>query len=1061
MSLSRKFLVSILVFALVVGGLAAYGYYRSEVADTERTLESLGEVTAAALIGSLHRLMASGRMEDVHDLLRSLETQEPVSGIQLIDRTGAVKASSDRSREGLRLRRTDAGCRECHDRGTDRKGILLPERDLFRWAEPIPNKPACHACHGKTAKNNGVLIVDFSIRPLRQHVRTTVWVGISIFAAALLSFVAVFLWLTRTLVVRRLTSMGEAMRAYRRGDLDSRFAASGSDEIADLGAGFNDLADAVGDREREKDEILNRLRIANESLQREMAERSRADSALRGQMQFLQILIDTIPVPIFYKDRDGVYLGCNRAFLDYLKLTPERIIGKTVYDIAPKDLADTYHRMDAALFEQGGVQIYEFGVKHVDGTQHAVMFHKATFADGEGRVAGLIGVMLDVEERKRSEDALRRSNEVLQALIQASPLAIMAFDARGTVHIWNPAAERIFGWSPAEAIGRFNPIVTEDKIPEFRSLLERILAGETIANVELRRQRKDGTFIDVSVSSAPVTHLGVGGGGIMSVIEDITERNKAQQQLRRSYDTQTAINWILDVSLKEVSLDGVLKEALDLVLSIPWLTFEPRGGIYLVEGAPEQLVLKAHRGLDDRQLERCSVVPSGACLCGKAAARGEVLFADSIDERHEIRYEGIAPHGHYCVPIKSGKRVVGVMNIYLEAGHRRDDREIEFLVAFASALAGIIGRKRIEQEREKLIADLRTALESVSRSQKEWQDTFDSITDEIAIIDREFVIIRANQAFAARRGLHPREVVGRTCFDVVHGAGRGEGCLHERMVRENRLLSEEVLDSASNRISLVSVFPYRSPEGETIGSIHVARDITEQREAETRLIMSERLASLGQMASGIAHEINNPLASIAGCSEGILTRLEKGECERPLFEKYLKIIQEEVFRCKSITTAMLSFVRKTTYEKKDVDINGLLDRTLDIIGFQGRLKELEIRKDYADGLPLVHGNEGELRQVFIALVTNALDAMDNRGTLTLKTGVEHNRVTVVLSDTGPGIPPEALQKIFDPFFTMKADKGGTGLGLSIARKIILNHNGVIEVSSPPGQGATFTITLPA
>jgi two-component system NtrC family sensor kinase len=179
-----------------------------------------------------------------------------------------------------------------------------------------------------------------------------------------------------------------------------------------------------------------------------------------------------------------------------------------------------------------------------------------------------------------------------------------------------------------------------------------------------------------------------------------------------------------------------------------------------------------------------------------------------------------------------------------------------------------------------------------------------------------------------------------------------------------------------------------------------------------------------------------------------------------LFETYLNIIQEEVFRCKSITTSILSFVQKTTYEKKDMNVNEMLDKTIEIIGFQGRLKNIEVRKHYAEQPLIIRGSEGELRQVFIAIITNALDAMEEKGALTLDTGAEGGRVVIRIRDTGPGIPADLIPKIFDPFFTTKSDKGGTGLGLSIARKIVLNYGGDIDAFSDPGKGTIFTITFP-
>ena len=158
---------------------------------------------------------------------------------------------------------------------------------------------------------------------------------------------------------------------------------------------------------------------------------------------------------------------------------------------------------------------------------------------------------------------------------------------------------------------------------------------------------------------------------------------------------------------------------------------------------------------------------------------------------------------------------------------------------------------------------------------------------------------------------------------------------------------------------------------------------------------------------------------------------------------------------------MLSFVREKTYQKKEININESLDKTLEIIGFQGRLKGITVIKNYAKAIPVVHASEGELRQAFIAIITNALDAMQDNGTLTLETGIEDNMIFIKSSDTGRGIQSEHIDRIFAHFFTTKDEKGGTGLGLSIARKIITDNNGSISVTSAIGKGTTFKIALPA
>ncbi len=182
------------------------------------------------------------------------------------------------------------------------------------------------------------------------------------------------------------------------------------------------------------------------------------------------------------------------------------------------------------------------------------------------------------------------------------------------------------------------------------------------------------------------------------VKQQLSERKRAEEEVQRNHDTQTAINSILRLSLENISLEEILKRSLDLILSIPWLVFESRGCIFLVEDTPEVLVMKTQNGLAKSIQMSCGQVPFGKCLCGRTASTGEIYFADHIDDAHEIVYEGIIPHGHYCVPIVSGGVILGVLNIYVKEGHPRNKREEEFLTAIANTLTGIIIRNRGEKE---------------------------------------------------------------------------------------------------------------------------------------------------------------------------------------------------------------------------------------------------------------------------------------------------------------------------------------------------------------------------
>ncbi len=277
----------------------------------------------------------------------------------------------------------------------------------------------------------------------------------------------------------------------------------------------------------------------------------------------------------------------------------------------------------------------------------------------------------------------------------------------------------------------------------------------------------------------------------------------------------------------------------------------------------------------------------------------------------------------------------------------------------------------------------------VSRSQKEWQETFNCITDPVAVIDRQHHLIRANRAFQETF----KENVPQSQDEPIcekWNESFGDNLLsHDpdpMSLQDRRPTTQEIHHQRTGKIYEASLFPYCTVEGDFAGSVVILKDITEKKENEMRIILNERLAALGQMASGIAHEINTPLATIAACNEGLLNRVEKENIGSLLFRSYLKIIEEEIERCKKITTGMLSFVRGSNRGKREIDVHEVLDKTMDMISFQGRLKEVEISSNLQRRIPKVLGNDGELMQVFLSIVVNGLDAMGDKGTLTLETG---------------------------------------------------------------------------
>ncbi|HEX4779866.1 MAG TPA: EAL domain-containing protein [Usitatibacter sp.] len=262
---------------------------------------------------------------------------------------------------------------------------------------------------------------------------------------------------------------------------------------------------------------------------------SKATRALRSQLSFTQQLIEALPNPVFYKDSHGRYLGCNRAFERFFGLPREQIVGKKYSDISPHAQVETHTDADAQLLSHPGAITYEStAVFAPEDALRDVLVNKASFLDPGGEIAGLVGSLVDITERKRLEIDTRASAELLRAVIQAAPVAIVARDLDRVITMWNPAAERMFGWRESEVVGTPTSIVPKARAPEAARLRELAQNGQTTFVEETTRMHRDGHEIDVALSAAPIYDGEGRASGTMVTIADITPRKTAEAALRES-----------------------------------------------------------------------------------------------------------------------------------------------------------------------------------------------------------------------------------------------------------------------------------------------------------------------------------------------------------------------------------------------------------------------------------------------------------------------------------------------------------------------------------------------
>ncbi|HJU65984.1 MAG TPA: ATP-binding protein [Gemmatimonadaceae bacterium] len=417
-------------------------------------------------------------------------------------------------------------------------------------------------------------------------------------------------------------------------------------------------------------------------------------------------------------------------------------------------------------------------------------------------------------------------------------------------------------------------------------------------------------------------------------------------------------------------------------------------------------------------------------------------------------------------PLSAGSRRLGALTISTERALTSDQERELGLVATV-----LVPTVLASQQANAMAREMALRTQEVEAQRRFIERIIDSLPLGMHVIDREYRIQAWNRKReTGTQGIARDEAIGRTIFEVLNR--QPQEMLRrefEDVFRTGRIGQYEMESVATGepRHYRVSKIPMRIADDDVTHVITIGEDITEWKRAQERVAHAEKLAAVGQLAAGVMHEINNPLATIGACGESMSIELQQAsavpDTTRKELEEYLRIIDHEVHRCKRIIDDLLQFSRRGSAGKSAVDIHLVLEETLVLLNHHSRFKKVEVERDFTEPAPVVHGNQEQLIQVFIALLLNAADAMKERGKVRLRTapGASSGVVAVEVADQGHGIPAGELSKIFEPFYTTKPPGRGTGLGLSICYGIVSEHGGRIEVESTVGQGSTFRVLLPA
>jgi PAS domain S-box-containing protein len=761
----------------------------------------------------------------------------------------------------------------------------------------------------------------------------------------------------------------------------------------------------VKDEDKTKKALISELT----ELRNRLSQSERAGTLLDLSKMFLQekekryrTFFEEAPIAYFSLDSDGYIKMSNQTASDFLGYTPEELTDTQMLDLCPR--LSTGKMRELLSFVQGGKEIHgeELEMRRANDSQAYVRTWIKPIRDG-GQIIGSRCAVIDVTDVKLAQEELTLAEQNFRNSLDNSPLGIHIVTASGKLLYANQTILDIFGYSSIEELKavplrrRFSP----ESYAEHKERVKRREQGELINNYDISIVRSDGEIRHLSVSRKAVVWNGE--PQFLAMYQDITERKQAEQALQES----------------EVKFRSLAENSPNMIF------INKKGRIVYVNDRCVEVMGYTKEEFYSPDFNFLNLIEPQDIELVKASFGGH------------MKDEEVPPY-EYMIVAKDGQQIAAIN------ATKMIDYEGE------PAILGVVTD----------ITERKEAEEKIKHAAEEWKTTFDSISDFVSIHDKDFRIVRVNKALADLCNVHPKELIGRFCYEVFHGtACPHPGCPHRKTLGNGEPATSDFFEPSLNIFLELSTSPIFNDKGEISGSVHVARDITQRKKMEEQLIVADRLASIGELASGIAHELNNPLTSVIGFCELLLTKRDIPDDIR----SDLKIINTNAQRTAGIVQNLTTFARKHPQETDSVNINSVIRTVLELRAYEQKVNNIKLKTLFASNLPNIWADSFQLQQVFINIIINAEYFMTDakgEGNLTITTERRGDFVRTYISDDGSGISKENLGHIFDPFFTTKEVGKGTGLGLSICHGIVNSHGGKIYAESESGKGTTFVVELP-
>ncbi len=771
-------------------------------------------------------------------------------------------------------------------------------------------------------------------------------------------------------------------------------------------------------RDKSKEQLINELA----ELRQRVAELEKGEGEHK-RLKELESESDQLHILLHGLNRAGI--GIDIVSTDYRVLFQNQFLQERFGDITGKLCYRNYIGIEKPcdfcpmVKAVKSNKLASIELTAADGSYYAVF--SVPLANPDGTVDRAIEIIIDITERKQTEEELRESEEKYKRLFKATPIGITTLDMKGMITSCNPSVYTKGGYSEDDLVGKhfskITPIRARD-IPKFIKVFTSIIRGEVPKPFEVAYHHKDGTtaWTEVHVALLKANGKKV---GILVLQMDITERKQAEEALRESQERYRAL----------VNLGGAVGEAIVMLQDTE-------------QGDAIQTFV-------NREWPRIT-----------GYFRKELLGMSFFDLLH--------PRYHQAALKRHKKRMGGeVIPQLIELSIiRKDGTEVPIEVTSAYSTykgerANVVFIRDITERKqaEEALLKNRNLLNETGKMAKVGGWEFDTDTLEQTWTEEIYRIHELDMDYqpTVEKGIsfYAPEAVPIISEAIQRTIDYGEPFD----------LELPFITSKGNHRWVHAIGKAYRKDGKTIKVSGTFQDITERKQAEERerrlqqeLYLSSRLASIGELAAGVAHQINNPLTGILGFSERLLRKSTDKEATRDL-----ERIHNEAARTAKIVQNLLTFARRHKPKKEYADINDILQKALELRAYELKTGNIEVALDLAPDLPQAIADFNQIEEVFLNLILNAEQAMietHHGGKLSIKTRQTKDYIRISFADDGPGIPAEHLDRLFDPFFTTRGEKGGTGLGLSICHGIVTEHEGKIYAKSKPGKGSTFFVELP-